>query len=119
VDIGVRRLIVSRHDLAAIRLAFLGIRRPTAGGAPAIAPLDMLRRQRTARSTEPARKVSAAPSVTAAAQVRSEAARVRVPVPKPTSTPSGQVPVRAEPVASEQDSAGTTSQLLAAKRRRK
>jgi len=119
VDIGVRRLIVSRRDLTAIRLAFLGMRRPTAGGAPAVAPLHALRRQRTARSTEPARKVSPAPSVTAAAQLRSEGARVRVPTPKPPPTPSSQVPARPEPAASEQSAAGTTSQLLAAKRRRK
>jgi len=119
VDIGVRRLIVSRRDLAAIRLAFLGIRRPTPGGAPAVAPLDTLRRQRTARSAGPARQVSPAPSMTASAQVRSETARVRVPTPKPPSKPAGQVTARPEPAASEPGAAGTTSQLLAAKRRRK
>jgi uncharacterized membrane protein len=142
VDIGVRRLVVTRDDLITIRRALSVLGRPAAAARPALAPLGALRQERAKRRSaphpaappptvpataaplrtpriptpKPAASSSPAPTVGAPREhrgaMRSDANPSRAPAPAPTSAPTPAGDTTAQP-------ATTTSQLLAAKRKRR
>lgn len=109
IDIGVRRLVMSRRDLVAVWNAVPFRRRQAAGGEPSIAPLGTLRARRARRSSSeplPAGQIGARLSLNRSASED-----------RP-SAPASPTPPEA-PAAAATPQESTTSQLLAAKRRRR
>ncbi len=110
VDIGVRRLIISRRDIGAIFAALPFRRRVLAGETPVSAPLDAVRARRTNQTA--ARRPT--PSTGGEVFLTNLTGFQR------TDSPHG--PQAARPQAPEQKpevEKSTASQLLAAKRRRR
>ena len=117
IDIGVRRLVVSRKELAGILEAVR--RRPIAdpGMQPAISPLGTLRARRSERATRAPQPLRAnAAEVVLPASPRPPVPGPRIgPRPNPR-TASGQAPPPAEDSGDGDES--TTSKLLKARRKR-
>ncbi|HLJ67399.1 MAG TPA: VWA domain-containing protein, partial [Chloroflexota bacterium] len=147
IDIGIRRLVVTRADLAAIRDAIAGFRRPSLSGAPLFAPLGTLLRQRAERAQSIRERPASStvrPSLRPATASPQKAppngpGRPKVPKQAARSTPASSAPntpattapakpASAAPTApartapatrsAEPEPASTASRLLAAKRRR-
>lgn len=123
IDIGVRRLIVNRSDLTAIRVALAGLRRPTLSSVPSMAPLNALRQLRSQRFKATERKNRSTARGGSSSVVASKSPTVRGRTHTPPSTTAPRQPTRgARPSDQPADplpaATTTTSQLLAAKRRR-
>ena len=128
IDIGIRRLVVTRADLIAIRQALGGMGRPAAQGLPVPELLGAVRRQREERrsplpqpATRPPASVRpAAASIRASRSTSATSAVPRGPAPRSAvasrETPATEIP--AQPAA-QSAPATTTAQLLAAKRKRR
>jgi uncharacterized membrane protein len=110
IDIGVRRLVVSREDLAAIREALRSHGRQSILPATVTAPLHVVRQERARRrvaSARPAPNRQPAPAASARISVPVSLESARDPAPRQTR------------VDAEEDDGSTSAQLLAAKRRRR
>jgi uncharacterized membrane protein len=113
IDIGARRLVVSRRDLIAIRDALPFIGRPPVSAEPAVAALGSLRvRRETQRSRA---RPAAQPQLGAPRVAAPAAGSGSRPVPRPAVNPA---PTAQTARAAEQPES-TASKLLAAKRRRR
>lgn len=113
VDIAVRRLIVSRRDLTAIAAALPTRRARVAPATPAIAPLHAVRARRSNR--EP--RVRQVPAVGGEVFLAGTPGSRRKGAPSiPANARSQQA---AEPLDPPESATSTTSQLLAAKRKRR
>ena len=119
VDIAIRRLVVSRRDLVAVRAALRLGARPAMALQPVIAPLSTLRARRTklrtvARSSVESRPAAGIGATTSAQKMAPPA--VQQPGDAKTAR-AAKVPVAAS--ATAQPEGSTSSRLLAAKRRRR
>jgi hypothetical protein len=115
LDVGVRRLIVTRSDLSAILAALPWRQRPVTTGEPAVAPLGAIRSRRSkaapasrpAGEAVPSGAVHIAPSVGTAPRTSGSGglqAAERLPAAAPTPPKEDE---------------STASRLLAAKRKRR
>lgn len=114
LDVGVRRLILTRSDLSAILAALPWRQQPVTSVEPAVAPLGAIRSRRSRAS--PAPRPASEP-------VPPGAVHIAPSVPTPGRASSGGLqaaePQRDEAPRPTEDEESTTSRLLAARRKRR
>lgn len=114
VDIGVRRLVVSRRDLAGIRAALFARRVAGPAVEPAVAPLRAVRARRAER---PGRLSTPSRTAPVPDEPRAADGAAGVPTSRKEQATSVPPPEKAAAAGAQEDT--TTGRLLAAKRRAK
>jgi uncharacterized membrane protein len=114
LDVGIRRLVLTRSDLSTILAALPWQQRPATSGEPAVAPLGAIRSRRSKSVPATARSRDAAPS--GAVHIAPT-----IPTKPPPAAGSGglQAAKPPDPAAAPAEESSTTSRLLAAKRKRR